>query len=71
MPDIRAKENFVSHELVRVLRKIHSDVKEAWYAAENGNEYVYIELTCGQIRRVDVTGDGVAAILLDVAYALD
>lgn len=66
----KTKERFTAHELPRVLRKMRYGVKEAWYEEENTKEYVYLELNCGQIRRVEVTGDGVAAILIDCAYAL-
>ena len=64
------KEHFVSNELLYALRKTHKDVKDAWYEADEKREYVYVEFTYGQIRRVDVTGGGVASILLDVTLAL-
>ena len=70
MSDTKTKERFTAFELPRVLRKMRYEVKEAWYDEENGKEYIYIELECGLIRRVEVTGGGVAAILIDCAYAL-
>lgn len=57
MSDTKTKERFTAHELPRVLRKMRYGVKDAWYEEENGKEYVCLELNCGQIRRVEVTGD--------------
>ena len=65
------KFEFVRHELLRLLQAIDRDILRAEYMIIDGDEYVevgWLYHESGQVRnlKVDVTGDSLKAIAVDV-----
>ncbi len=72
MEQFEQKRQFITRELSRCITASHKGVSrlEFEYHDEGGEESVIIRFANGYIKTVNVTGDDLRAILLDVLRAL-
>ena len=64
------KANYVANELLEIITQIDPSIAGASYICEHGQELVQVRYSGGRAIVVNVTGDNLSALVLDVAKAM-
>lgn len=64
------KANYVASELLEIITQIDPSIVGASYICERGQELVQVRYSSGTAIVVNVTGDNLSALALDVAKAI-